>query len=532
MLVLSKGQSAQFRFVFTDYDGSIYDPTTAATPIDVTIYVLRGDSAAGPVIDGPYLYLNQDPEVTGNRIERISNGEYVFHYTVPTNLFEYNYTVLARTSSPTRAITIGSGFQVKNSTSSLSTATIVSPKSSVINYKPSYQQLNRGNTSTVLLIGHADGIELNYPIKINSIQQAVDLLQANTNSPLLRGVFDAYSCGARDIMICAAAPMIEYIDSYEGRFISSTFFNRDDATPSSQTFYEKYYERLEQTYSDIIDLDFVDIIVPLETSILNTGEVDFVTQLANYCANFHNNTGYVQMGIIGSRTNGMKSADVATLEEKSIFTDKFTIYSGVTNQITSDKGRYIIPIYGEMVFQHPQIRMSYVSSAAASFAGMASSTDINKALIRTRVPGAMSLYGNDLTQSEFQRLENIGINTLYRGAKTRRAVPFEVYLTNEYTMANPNSTFAKLAQMRLVSLVVSEIKGIALSHFDIMAFDQIVSETRNFLESLKRNSVVTDYSFNIQVSETERGVFVFEVELLSALGLKKIDFSLAAGPGA
>ena len=532
MLVLSKGQSAQFRFLFTDYDGVIYDPTTAATPVDISIYVLRGDSAAGPVIDGPYLYLTQDPEATGNRIEKVSNGEYIFHYTVPVNLFEYNYTVLARTTSPTKAITIAAQFQVKNSTSSLTPTTIVSPKSSVINYKPSYQQLNRGNTSTVLLIGHADGIELNYPVKINSVQQAIDLLQADLNSPLLRGVLDAYSCGARDIMICASAPMIEYVEKYSGRFTSTTFFNYSDATPSSQTFYEKYYDRLEQTYSDIIDLDFVDIIVPLETSILDTGNVDFVTQLANYCANFHNSTGYVQMGIIGSRTNGIKSSDITLLEEDTKFTDKFTVYNEVTNQITSDKGRYIIPIYGEMVFQHPQIKISYVSSAAAAFAGMASSTNINKAIIRNRVPGAMSLFGNDLTQVEFQRLENIGVNTLYRGAKTRRAVPFEVYMTNEYTMANPNSTFAKLAQMRLVSLVVSEIKGIALSHFDIMAFDQIVSETRNFLESLKRNSVITDYSFNVQVSETERGVFVFEVELLSALGLKRIDFSLAAGPGA
>ena len=532
MLVLSKGQSAQFKFIFTDYDGSIYDPTTAATPVDISIYVLRGNSAAGPVIDGPYLYLNQDPEATGNRIERVSSGEYIFHYTVPANLFEYNYTVLARTNSAVKAITVSAEFQVKNSTTTLNPTTIVSPKSSVINYKPSYQQLNKGNTSTIMLIGHADGIELNYPVKINSVQQAVDLLQADINSPLLRGVLDAYSCGARDIMICAAAPMIEYVEKYDGRFVSTPFFNFSAATPTSQTFYEKYYDRLEQTYSDIIDLDFVDIIVPLETSILNTGNVDFVTQLANHCANFHNSTGYVQMGIIGSRSNGLKSDDINTLEENTLFTDKFTIYNPITNQITSDKGRYVIPIYGEMVFQHPQIKISYVSNAAAAFAGMASSTAVNKGLIRARVPGAMSLFGNDLTQSEFQRLENIGINTLYRGAKTRRAVPFEVYLTNEYTMANSGSTFSKLAQMRLVSLVVSEIRGIALSHFDIMAFDQIVSETRSFLESLKRNSVVNDYSFNVHVSETQRGVFIFEIELLSALGLKKIDFSLAAGPGA
>jgi len=530
MLVLSKGQTAQFRFIFTDFDGTIYDPASSATPVDVSIYVLRGESGEGAVIDGPYLYLSQDPEATGNRIEKVTNGEYIFHYTVPDNLYEYNYTVLARTNSAVKNINVASVFQVKASTSTLSPATIVAPKSSVISYRPTYQQLNTRNTSTLLLIGHADGIDLNFPVRIDSIQQAVNLLQADLNSPLLRGVLDAYSCGARDIMICASAPMTEYVDSYEGRFISTTVFNRDQATPSSQTFYEKYYERLQQTYADIIDLDFVDIIVPLETSIINTGTVDFVTQLATYCSNFHNNTGNVQVGIIGSRTNGITASDIDIIEQNPIFTDKFTIYNNQTGQISSDKGRYVVPIYGEMVFQHPQIKLSYVSNAAAAVAGMVSAAPVSRALVRARIPGAMSLFGNDLTQAEYLRLENLGINTLYRGKKTRRAVPFEVYLTNEYTMAGEGSAFTKLAQMRLVSLVVSEIK--AVSHFDIMAFDQIVSETKEFLESLKTSLAINDYSFNVQISETQRGVFIFEIALLSALGLKRVDFSLAAGPGA
>ena len=205
-------------------------------------------------------------------------------------------------------------------------------------------------------------------------------------------------------------------------------------------------------------------------------------------------------------------------------------YNNQTGQISSDKGRYVVPIYGEMVFQHPQIKLSYVSNAAAAVAGMISAAPVSRALVRARIPGAMSLFGNDLTQAEYLRLENLGINTLYRGKKTRRAVPFEVYLTNEHTMAGEGSAFTKLAQMRLVSLVVSEIK--AVSHFDIMAFDQIVSETKEFLDSLKTSLAINDYSFNVQISETQRGVFIFEIALLSALGLKRVDFSLAAGPGA
>ena len=97
-------------------------------------------------------------------------------------------------------------------------------------------------------------------------------------------------------------------------------------------------------------------------------------------------------------------------------------------------------------------------------------------------------------------------------------------------MAAQSSPFAKLAQMRLISLVASEIT--AVSHFDIMALDQIVFEAKQFLESLKTNSIINDYSFSVQTSETQRGVFIFEIGLLSALGLKRVDFSLAAGPGA
>ncbi len=57
MIVLSKGQTAQFKFIFTDYDGSIYDPANLSTPVDVVVYVLRGDTGSGPVIDGPFSLL-------------------------------------------------------------------------------------------------------------------------------------------------------------------------------------------------------------------------------------------------------------------------------------------------------------------------------------------------------------------------------------------------------------------------------------------------------------------------------------------
>lgn len=532
MLILSKGQTGQFKFIFTDYDGTIYDPGNLSTPVDIIIYVLRGDSGNGALIDGPYSFLQQGQLITGNRIERQNNGEYTFYYTVPQSLYEYKYTVIARTNSETTAINASATFQVKGEKNSLSPTKIISPTSTIVNYNPTYEQLNKSNTDTILLIGHADGIQLNYPVKINSIQHAVDLLNADIQSPLLRGVIDAYSCGARDIMICAAAPMIEYIENYDNKLLETSLYSINNSTPNLETFYERYYNRLTETYSAILNLDFIDIIVPLETSIIHTGGVDFITQLSNYCANFHNITGNVQMGIIGSRSNGIKASDIETLEQNTLFTNKLTLIDNITNQIVSDKGRYIIPVYGEMVFQHPQLKISYTSSASAAVAGMISSANLDKSLIRQRIPGAMSLYGSDLTFAQYERLEDIGINTLYRGKKTRRAVPFEVYLTNEYTMANSNSVFSKATQMRLVSLVVSEIKGICLSNFDIINYDRIISDVKLFLLGLKQRKIIVDFSLGINTTEINDAKLIFEIELISALGLKKVNFNLAAGPGA
>jgi hypothetical protein len=127
--------------------------------------------------------------------------------------------------------------------STLSPRIMSGEKSVITNYKPSYQDLDFRNTNTILLIGHADNIELNNPVRIKSVQSAIDLLGADISSPLLRGVLNAYEGGARDIMIMASAPMSEYASRYEDRTAASNLFTINEATPSSMTFYERYYDR-------------------------------------------------------------------------------------------------------------------------------------------------------------------------------------------------------------------------------------------------------------------------------------------------
>lgn len=529
MLNLRRGQTGNFKFVFVS-NGLIYDPISDESISDIYFYVVRGENTVGPIIDGPYSYLNQSATPDDTAYITKSNGyEYTLSYKIPQNLFEGKYSVIAQTSDPFGTLTISSVFQVTPDIVSIN-STVANPNKSVaINYKPTYQQLDQANTSTLLLLGHADGIAINDPIKISSIQSAVDLLAGDTNSPLLRGVHEAYAAGARDIMVCAVAPMSEYMARVADRNNSTQIFDLSAATPSLYTFYEKYYERLAVTYSMLKELDFIDYVVPLEASMIRSGDVDFVTQLANYLGDFHNTTGYVQLGVIGARTDGLSSDDIDLFESNSVFTNKFTQYDSF-GSVSSDNGRFVIPIYGEGIYQHQTFANSYSAPVVASVAGKFASMSLNLSLIRSRIPGVLSVYGADLSQNDISRLESLGINTIYRAKKTRRAIPYEVNLTNEYTMANSQSTLTRVAQMRLIARVVSEVRAYGNAAIGKFGYDKAVSQTSDYLNSLRLSKTIVDFSFNVETSPIARDGLIFYIELVSSLGLRRINFAVSTGP--
>jgi hypothetical protein len=527
MLLLDRGQTVQFEFFFT-FAGSSYDPISLDDPKDIVVTIHRGDFGTGPIIDGPYSYLSQNLEAENNLIQKISSKDFVFNYTVPQVLFEGVYTVLVQTSNSINNISKQFQFQVKGEPTVILPVIAASEKRTVINYKPSYQDLTATNTSSILLIGHADGLQINDVLKITSIEHAVNLLGADISSPLLRGVFDAYSCGARDIFICSAAPMKEYVQDIFLRNNSSDIF---DGSENLKTFYEKYYERLEETYSVISELDFIDIIVPLETSFINTGSVDFLTQLTLYCSDFHNKTGFVQMGVIGTRSVNSTLQDFAELTTKTILKNKYSIFSE-TGELVSDSGRYVVPIYGELIFIHPQLKVSYTATAAAAVSGMMASNSLSRSMIRQRIPGAYAMSTGDLSQIQYNALDAIGINIIYRGKRTRRAVPYEIYLSNEYTMANMNSVYSKSSQMRLVASVVSVISDLGGRAIGKFGYEEITSNFNSFLLDLKSTGAIIDFALSTYPDPREKGLIYFDINLISSLGLKAISLSLSSGPGA
>jgi len=502
-----------------------------ASADDVYITIIRGEYGDGPVVDGPFSYLSQDSNNDNWSIEIGNSGEITFTYKVPEIFYAGKYYIQCQTSNNGSLINLNASFQVKDSSITLNPVVISNNSTVVTNVKTSYENLNESQTSTVLLIGHANGLGINNPIQIRSMQSAIDLLGGDIKNPLLRGVLNAYAAGARDIMVCAAAPYSEYVDNYLNRNTQTDVFSvLNNSVSSNISFYERYYDRLEETYQIIKELDSIDIVVPLETSIIKTENVDFISQLATYCADFHNLTGYVQMGVIGSHSGGLSHADVLEIQSSEVLVDKLTQYD-TGGSITSDYGRFVVPVYGEAIYQHQQIKTSYTSSLAASFAGMMASMPLNIGIIRSRVPGAMSVYGSSLTNSDHQILDNLGINTIYRGKKTRSTTPYEVYLSNEYTLSHNDSTLHKVSQMKLMSLVIGEVKNYSYSAVGKFSYDDVVSKVKNLLLGLKNSKTIVDFSLNIRSDPKETGKIIISISLISSFGLKKIDFSLSTGPG-
>lgn len=530
MIVLDRGQSVEFKFFFT-LDNLLYDPTDQEVPKDIIAIVYRGDTSAGPIVDGPYSYLLA-PQGIENfpAFDKLSKS-FTFIYTVPFNLFEGVYTVEFRTTTDFINLSKNFKFSVKKNATVLQASVASASKRSIINYKPSYKQMDQNNTGSVLLIGHADGLDINEVFKPKTVQHAIDVLGADVSSPLLRGFFDAYSCGARDIILCAAAPMSEYIADISQRNIPTDAFDQQSATPSLKTFYEKYHERLEETYDLVSGLEFIDIVVPLETSIVQTGEVNFTEQLVEHCARFFENTDYVQLGVIGSRSFNERNVDIEEILSNNDLVNKFTFFAE-NGQISSDYGRYVIPIYGEMVFRHLQISESYASTAAAAFAGMLSTQSLNTGMTRQRVPGALSVFGPDMSQEQADRLSIAGINYIYRGRKARQAIPNEVYISNDHTLANQLSVFRKVPQIRLVAALVNEVGSYRSTAIGKFGYENTVAKFTTFLDSMHSSGVIQNYTLNTSVDLRVSGKIYFDVKLVSALTLDEIDLSLAAGPAA
>ena len=153
-------------------------------------------------------------------------------------------------------------------------------------------------------------------------------------------------------------------------------------------------------------------------------------------------------------------------------------------------------------------------------------------LIRKKLPTAYGLSGVSLKQSEIDRLDNLGINTIVRSNRSRRGNAYEIYITNDYTMGSVDSSFYKIPQMRLISMVTKEIVSMGNNSISKFSLQTLVSDVKYMLEFLKNNSIIRDYKMEAYSDSKVKGKAYFDISLVSTLGLRKIAFSIASGQGA
>jgi hypothetical protein len=402
-------------------------------------------------------------------------------------------------------------------------------KSISVNTSAQYENTAQTDTNAVMLIGHTDAFEPFAIKKVLSVQDAINILRADFQSPLLKGFFDAYTSGARNIYLMSAGTMSEYVEDVNLR--NQKIFSDNSATPNEfgnqYSFYELYYMKLEICYSILRDYEFIDMIVPLEASMVDTGDVNFVSQLSDYCDTVQKETGEVQIGIIGSRSINGTLANIEELSSKD-----FEIFSDITPEglINTDSGKYIILIYGEAVFDHEKLQRTYAGSVAAAFAGTLASTRVDYGLAKKRIPAVISISGNGLTTSQMKALESNKINYIYDGKRSRRGTPFDVCISGDITQSI-SENYSDASNVRLVAMIIAEVQSLGRNALGKFSHDRLIRNVDALLSSLKLTDIVRDYSFDAYADRLIRGKMYFNISIVSVRTLRSISFNVATGKG-
>lgn len=392
--------------------------------------------------------------------------------------------------------------------------------SGVIRESPDYQTMGTGLTSSILLIGHADGIAVNDPYQVSSIQDAINLLEADQDSPLLRALLEVYTCGARDIWIVAAAPMSEYVSDIDQRFTQQ--FYSETASPATMDFYEKYYERLTSTYELLNEYEIGHLVIPVEAVFYDSGDVDFAAQLIDFCANSFETNGVVKIGFLGTRipSTTEMSTVIADLSDRTRI-DSYGVES-----------KFLCVFDGEGIISVPQFSNTYRAPIVHQVAANAAVLPVNRAVPYVTLPVTVNIARRDLTSSEIDSLLAAQINPAIRNARGRRGAAFNVVPVSDNTMGNTGTDYWSLSQMRLVMKCANTIRVLgykAIGTTDLYLFRKNVYE---YLDSMVRSGGIKTFTLNIERSTTSLDTVYVDVGLTPYFGVRQIYFTVEAGPGA
>lgn len=380
-----------------------------------------------------------------------------------------------------------------------------------------YNDMGQGTTDSIILIGHADGITINDPYHVADIQDTIDTLQADLDSPLLRALLEAYNAGCRDIHIVAAAPMREYVQDLSDRStIYVEFGNRN--------YYERYAQRLEETYRILAGYDTFDIIVPVDAPFYDALGVDFFGPLVKLCADTFIATGKPPLGVIGSRFSAITDEEVQAVANDA----RLTIIQ--EDPYLSAGGKMVLVAFGEALVRLPFLPNITSGSANVAVASYLATSSLQRGLTYTVLPNLSSIGGTPFTKDQISVLSNARINPLTQTALGKRGAPFNVVLATDNTQAPPGSDYWSVVQMRLVARVIRDVRAIGQGVIGSVEYIALKERVKTYFTALQRTNYIKNYTFNIYRDTANTNGVVIDIVLWPRLGINDVRFSVRTGP--
>ena len=552
MKTVISGESINFTRTFINSVGNYIDPPSVKFSIVKNITT---------ILYGPYEYDNSaTPTFIDEGFSRLTIGTYSFAQVIENVIVPGIYS--AKWEGEIDGVLAVSYEEFQVVEPPLPANRIIDPSSLQGNIieSPLYNDLSLGATDRLVLIGHANGLELNVPHRVINIQETINILGADADSPLVRGMLEAYNCGARDIWLVASAPMSEYLP-FDYNNPGTRNAEREDL--GGLTFYQKYSQRLDATYEMLRLEDFPEIVVPLEAPFYDSGDVDFLTPLLSNCLQRYRETGNVSIGIIGSRigfgASGVAEA-LATDRRISRFNGQEYVYStktlfsilkyhyGIdlfTNQSQSqildgqDLGKFGMIVIGEGVVNTPQIDLQYTSCLSTCVAALMSTRAFNESVINKKIPRVANLVGYKFSKDEIKTLARQRVNTITLSPLGRRGSSYETFLATDNTLANgwpegqpdDQTPFWSISTVRLVGKISQQIVSLGNRSLGTIEYASFRESVKEYLDSLTIKQIIRDFSLNIYRAQDENRTVYVDLSINPFFSLREIYFTVKVGPG-
>lgn len=375
---------------------------------------------------------------------------------------------------------------------------------------PLYGVLGVGLTDRVFLIGHTNGLEINDPYRVVSIQEAVNRMGADPESPLLRAMLECYYAGCRDIWLVATATMGEYVPDVANR-------NTNHAQLGNTTFYKKYFQRLVTTYQFLLDWDLPQIIIPVEASFHGATQADFLTQLASHCAAAFAATSAVRIGMLGTR---------GTMDPTAVN----TMVADARIPAQGPNGKFVVVIPGDGTMNIKELPTMYSTSVVPSVAGQLSTMTLDRGMTYLPIRNVMNTTHGDMKKADVERLSQAKLNPLIRLTAGKRGTPFKVVMATDNTMGQDGSDYWSLLQVRLVAKVVERVRGLGRGYIGTPNFADFRTDVTSYLSGLRTAGAIRDYTAVIRRDEDDRSKILVDLLLRPFYGLREITFTVEVGP--